>query len=142
MTSIPLVLVVEPDSSASEKTFSKLHLPKMYVCTLTQFSAVVAIVTSLVEVVSCGPTTPRDILSRTPAAGIDVKSLSPYLSSASKIYLPGSDKFTNYTVRWSNLEPPTPSIVIAPGTEKDVAQIVSTSQQVDFALRVTNVYLG
>jgi hypothetical protein len=82
---------------------------------------------SVLPVISCGPTSPHDIFPRTPAAGIDVKTLAPYLSSAAKIYLPGSTEFTTYTVRWSNLEPPTPNVVIVPGTAKDVAKIVNFS---------------
>jgi hypothetical protein len=112
--------------SVSEKIVPIFHSCKMYFRTLTPVSAATAIVTFVAAVALGGPTTPHDIFSRTPAAGIDVKSLSPHLSPAAKIYLPGSNEFTNYTVRWSNLQPPTPNIVVAPGTEKDVAQIVSS----------------
>jgi hypothetical protein len=91
---------------------------------VTPLSVAALAVISLFPLVSCGPTTPHDIFSRTPAAGIDVKSLAPQLSAKSKIYLPGSKEFTTYTTRWSNLEPPTPNVVIAPGTEKDVQLIV------------------
>ena len=73
---------------------------------------------------SCGPTT-SDAFAQTPAAGIDVKPLAAQLSSGAQIYYSGSEAFTNSTVRWSGLSPPTPSVVIAPGTEKDVSQIVS-----------------
>lgn len=73
------------------------------------------------------PTSHFDLFSRTPAAGIDVKSLAPYLSATAKIYLPDTKEFAAYTTRWSNLHVPTPSIVIAPGTEKDVQKIVSSS---------------
>jgi hypothetical protein len=83
--------------------------------------------TSFVSTVSGGPTSPFDLFSRTPAAGIDVKTLAPYLSANAKIYLPGTKEFATYTTRWSNLEAPTPNIVIAPGTEKDVQKIVSPS---------------
>jgi FAD/FMN-containing dehydrogenase len=91
---------------------------------VTPLSVAALAVTSVFPLVSCGPTAPHDIFSRTPAAGIDVKSLAPQLSAKTKIYLPGSTEFTTYTVRWSNLEAPTPNVVIAPGTEKDVQQIV------------------
>ncbi len=74
---------------------------------------------------SCGPAAPHDVFPRTSAAEIDVKALAPQLSRGSQIYYPGSEAFTNYTVRWSNLSPPTPNVVIAPGTEKDVSKIVS-----------------
>jgi hypothetical protein len=73
---------------------------------------------------SCGPTT-SDAFAQTPAVGIDVKPLAAQLSSGAQIYYSGSEAFTKSTVRWSGLSPPTPSVVIAPGTEKDVSQIVS-----------------
>jgi hypothetical protein len=82
-------------------------------------------VISVLSIVSCGPTSRHNIFLRTPATGIDVKTLAPNLSPAAKIYLPGNDGFTTYTVRWSNLEPPTPNVVIVPGAENDVAKIVS-----------------
>src|SRR5690242_16542 len=73
---------------------------------------------------SCGPTVPHDIFPRTPAAGVDVKQLAAQLSRSAQIYYPGSELFTDLTVRWSNLSPPTPNVVIAPGTEQDVSEIV------------------
>lgn len=75
---------------------------------------------------SCGPTT-ADVFSQTPAASLDVKPLAAQLSRGAQIYYPGTEAFTNSTVRWSNLSPPTPNVVIAPGTEKDVSQIVCGS---------------
>jgi hypothetical protein len=87
-------------------------------------------IASVVPIASCGPTCPHNAFAKTPAAGIDVKPLAPYLSSAAQIYYQGSESFTNYTVRWSNLSPPTPNLVIAPGTEKDVAEIVSSTVKV------------
>jgi len=83
---------------------------------------------SVLSIVSCGPTSPQGIAPQTPAVGLDVETLAPSLSPSAKIYLPGSDEFTRYTVRWSNLEPPTPNLVIAPGTERDVAKIVRCSK--------------
>lgn len=71
----------------------------------------------------CGPTA-QEISPRTPAAGIDVKPLAAQLSRGAQIYFPGSESFSNLTVRWSNLSPPTPNVVIAPATEKDVSKIV------------------
>jgi hypothetical protein len=141
--SIPHRLTVEPilRTLVSQNILPIFYPCKMFIRTLTSLSAAVAIVTSLASVVRGGPTTPPEIFSRTRAAGIDVKSLSSHLSSAAKIYLQGSDEFTNYTVRWSNLQAPTPNIVIAPGTEKDVAEIVSSlcrmSRSIRFTFRVT-----
>jgi hypothetical protein len=82
-------------------------------------------VISLLPLSSCGPTALHDIFPRTPAANIDVKAFSKYLSATAAIYLPNSIEFTNYTVRWSNLETPTLNVVVVPGTEKDVVEIVS-----------------
>ncbi|KNG44194.1 FAD-binding domain-containing protein [Stemphylium lycopersici] len=92
------------------------------------FSSVLAplavAVTSICPVVAGNPTTSFDIFPRTPAAGIDVQALAPKLSPNAKIYLPGTNEFDTYTTRWSNLKAPTPSIVVAPGTEKDVQHIM------------------
>ena len=88
------------------------------------------ILTSLAPIVSAGPTSAFDIFSRTPVSGVDVKALAPYLSANAKIYLPGTKEFATYTTRWSNLEAPTPNVVIAPGTEKDVQKIVSFAMEV------------
>ncbi len=67
---------------------------------------------------------PVDLLSRT-AAGIDVKTLAPTLSPACQIYFKGSAGFNASVVRWSNLDPPAPTVVIIAGTEQDVSKIVS-----------------
>jgi hypothetical protein len=99
----------------------------MYHC--LQSSTLLAVALTLISVlpaVLCGPVNNRDVPSSTPATGIDLRSLVPSLSPDTKIYLPGSSEFTTYTVRWSNLEPPTPNIVIAPATEEDVAKVVRT----------------
>lgn len=108
-----------------------LYCPRVSTCSM--FSRVFAssataarAVASALLVVSYGYTSAYDMFPRTPAMGIDLKTLVPYLSSATKIYLPGSPQFTTYTVRWSNLEPPTPNVVVVPGTEADVAKIVSS----------------
>ena len=95
-------------------------------------------VISVLPAVTCGPTTPLDIFPRTPAAGIDVKTLAPYLSPTAKIYFPGSTGFTTYTVRWSNLEAPTPNVVILPGTEKDVSKIVSFFNPMSICCKISN----
>lgn len=63
-----------------------------------------------------------------------MKTLAPKLSPTAQIYLPDAANFTNYTVRWSNLEPPTPSVVVVPGTEMDVAKIVNFPNKRPFAL--------
>jgi hypothetical protein len=94
----------------------------MFTRGLAPFAVAVA---SIFPIVSGAPRISLDVFPRTPASGIDVQALAPKLSPNAKIYLPGTDEFTTYTTRWSNLEAPTPSIVIAPGTEKDIQHIVS-----------------
>ncbi|PYI01617.1 FAD-binding domain-containing protein [Aspergillus sclerotiicarbonarius CBS 121057] len=54
----------------------------------------------------------------------DLKALADRLSSAAKVYCPGSTGFTNATTRWSVLDEPEVNIVVVPGTENDVAEIV------------------
>ncbi|XPS73272.1 hypothetical protein M3J09_005422 [Ascochyta lentis] len=98
-------------------------------------------IATILPIGSCGPTA-RDVLARTPAAGINVKSLAPYLSPTAKIYYPGSTAFTNYTVRWSNLEKPTPSVVIVAGTEKDVSRIVKFASEQDIPVLAYNGHHG
>jgi len=93
----------------------------MFATVLTPLAVASLFLTS----VSGSPTSPFDLFSGTPAAGVDVKTLAPYLSATAKIYLPDTKEFATYTTRWSNLQAPTPSIVIAPGTEEDVQKIVS-----------------
>ncbi|KAH7564380.1 hypothetical protein BM1_01427 [Bipolaris maydis] len=88
------------------------------------FAPFAMIISSIYPLVSCGLATSFDIMSRTPASGIDVEALVPKLSPRAGIYLPDTDDFISYTTRWSNLEAPTPSVVIAPGTENDVQHIV------------------
>jgi len=99
----------------------------MFARVLAPLAVASSFLTCVVPTVSATPTSPFDLFSRTPAAGIDVNSLAPYLSATAKIYLPDTKEFATYTTRWSNLQAPTPSIVIAPGTEKDVQKIVSLS---------------
>ena len=54
----------------------------------------------------------------------DLKALGDRLSSTAKVYCPGSTGFTNATTRWSVLDEPEVNIVVVPGTENDVAEIV------------------
>ncbi len=102
----------------------------MFSSVLTPLAVASWVFTSVLPTVSGGPTSAFDLFPRTPAAGVDVKSLAPKLSANAKIYLPGTKEFATYTTRWSNLEAPTPNIVVAPGTEKDVQQIVRSSANV------------
>ncbi|CAO2650808.1 Nn.00g091050.m01.CDS01 [Neocucurbitaria sp. VM-36] len=99
-------------------------------------------VISVLPAVSCGPTTPLEFFPRTPAAGIDAKTLASHLSPAAKIYFPGSPGFTTYTVRWSNLEAPTPNVAILPGTEQDVSKIVKFAYDNDIPILAYNGHHG
>jgi hypothetical protein len=98
----------------------------MFVSSRVSLLMIARIVLSFFSAVAYGRASSDDLFARTPVSGIDVNSLAPYLSSSTRIYLPGSSEFTAYTTRWSNLEPPTPNVVIVPGNEKDVAKIVRT----------------
>jgi len=51
--------------------------------------------------------------------------LTSALSSTARLFLPGSSQFDATSQRWSALEAPKVNIVIVPGTEEDVAMIVS-----------------
>ncbi|KAF2657113.1 FAD-binding domain-containing protein [Lophiostoma macrostomum CBS 122681] len=97
---------------------------------------------SFLPLSSCGPTTPHDLFPRTPAANINVKAFSKYLSASAAIYLPNSIEFANHTVRWSNLEIPTPSVVVAPGTEQDVVEIIRFASKYDIPTLAYNGHHG
>ncbi|MAD83895.1 MAG: hypothetical protein CL912_13110 [Deltaproteobacteria bacterium] len=58
------------------------------------------------------------------ARGVNYNQLSAKLSASAKIYLPGSELFSDYTARWSNVSTPVANVVVVPATEKDVVQIV------------------
>lgn len=96
----------------------------------TKFLAAVAAwaVSAVLPVVISEPITPHGIFPRQ-AANINLATLAPALSSQTKIYLPGTAEFVSLSVRWSNLEVPTPNVVIVPGTEKDVVEIVRFATQ-------------
>ncbi|KAJ5059245.1 hypothetical protein J3E74DRAFT_428841 [Bipolaris maydis] len=106
------------------------------------FAPFAMIISSIYPLVSCGLATSFDIMSRTPASGIDVEALVPKLSPRAGIYLPDTDDFISYTTRWSNLEAPTPSVVIAPGTENDVQHIVKFANQHDIPFLTHNGHHG
>jgi hypothetical protein len=97
----------------------------MFVRHLAPVSLAAWAVTTAISAVSCNPTYRQTLFTRTSAQGINLTTLIPELSPAAEVYLPGSSDFATSTIRWSNLEPPTPNVVIAPGTEQDVANIVS-----------------
>lgn len=74
-----------------------------------------------VTTVSRSPASAFDFVTRKFAAGVDVETLAPYFSANTKIYLRGTKEFAIY---------PTPNVVIAPDTEKDIQKIVSVSAHV------------
>lgn len=63
----------------------------------------------------------RDIL---PRGSPDYSQLQSQLSSGAQIYYSDSSEFDAATVRWSALDEPSPSVVVVPGTENDVAVTV------------------
>ncbi|OOF93992.1 hypothetical protein ASPCADRAFT_209242 [Aspergillus carbonarius ITEM 5010] len=68
----------------------------------------------------------------------DLKALGDRLSSTAKVYCPGSTGFTNATTRWSVLDEPEVNIVVVPGTENDVAEIVQFANQKDLPFLTYN----
>ncbi|KAE8353374.1 hypothetical protein BDV28DRAFT_133215 [Aspergillus coremiiformis] len=56
--------------------------------------------------------------------GNDMKELAVKLSPTAKVYFPGSDEFELASTRWSVLDAPKVNIVVVPGTENDVVEIV------------------
>ena len=102
----------------------------MFSSVLTPLAVAGWVFASVLSTVLGDSTAPFDLFPRTRAADVGVKTLAPKLSANAKIYLPGTKEFATYTTRWSNLEAPTPNIVVAPGTEKDVQNIVSSSADV------------
>ncbi|KAI8951699.1 putative FAD-dependent oxygenase [Xylaria longipes] len=58
-----------------------------------------------------------------------IQELRSSLSPAAAVYLPGSAEFEATTTRWSELEPPTPSVVVVPATEDDVAYTVQQANK-------------
>ncbi|KAF1993091.1 FAD-binding domain-containing protein [Amniculicola lignicola CBS 123094] len=95
-----------------------------------------------VPIVSCSPASLSDNSTRTPAKGIDVGKLARFLSPTAKILFPGSTDFTAYTARWSNLEPPTPSIVVVAGIEKDVSKTVKFAFDYNIPILAYNGHHG
>ncbi|KAF9871150.1 FAD-dependent oxygenase [Colletotrichum karsti] len=59
----------------------------------------------------------------------DTAELGNKLSSTAKIYQPGTAEFTEASIRWSNLNAPTVSLVVVPGTEQDVAETVKFANE-------------
>lgn len=91
-------------------------------------NAVAWAATTLLPIVSCLPPGPHHVSPppKTPAGGIDVKALAPHLSPSAELYVQGSDAFDAYTIRWSNLDPPSPNVVVVVSNEQDVAKTVRT----------------
>lgn len=86
------------------------------------FGKVAALAAVTLSTVSAGPV-PRTL----ELENINLSKFFPALSDNAAIYTPitNKEKFTSLTVRWSNLETPTVNIVVVPGTENDVSEIVS-----------------
>lgn len=67
-----------------------------------------------------------DCSSSADAAAAFASELGPLLSPGATISFPGSDEFSNATVRWSNYGSPSFSVAVSVATESDVQQAVST----------------
>lgn len=50
--------------------------------------------------------------------------LAQKLSNTAKIYLQGSNEFTEASARWSTLDAPTANVIVVPGTQNDVVETV------------------
>ncbi|CAI6336693.1 unnamed protein product [Periconia digitata] len=77
-----------------------------------------------------------------PGKDVDIKPLVPKLSPNTHVYVPGSSEFGAYSIRWSSLSPPTPSVVIVPGTEKDVSEIVKYASEKNIPILAYNGHHG
>ncbi|GES66583.1 FAD-dependent oxygenase [Aspergillus terreus] len=59
-----------------------------------------------------------------PRGDTNLDQLKAKLSSAAKIYCPGSTEFEQASTRWSVLDAPEVNVVVVPGTEHDVVETV------------------
>lgn len=100
-------------------------ISRMFFRFLTPLAFAVCTAVSVLPVVSCGPVS-IDLFPRTPAGGIDIQALEENLSENAQVYVPSDEPFAALTVRWSNLEPPTPNVVVVAAIEEDVSQTVSS----------------
>ncbi|PVH99943.1 FAD-binding domain-containing protein [Periconia macrospinosa] len=97
---------------------------------------------SLIAFASCAASSPHDVCLPRTEKGIDLKPIASDLSPNTHIYVPDSNEFSAYSIRWSNLEPPTPSVVVVPGTEQDVATIVKFACEKEIPILTYNGHHG
>ncbi|KAL5401084.1 hypothetical protein PMIN03_011822 [Paraphaeosphaeria minitans] len=97
---------------------------------------------SVLPLVACGPAPIPVPLPTTPATGIDVQAFAKQLSKSVQIYVPNDSQFKTYTVRWSNLDTPTVNLVVLPGNEQDVSEIVKYAYQMDIPILAYNGHHG
>lgn len=105
---------------------------RMFFRFLTPLALAACTAVSVLPLASCGPVS-VDLFPRTPAAGIDIQALAENLSENAQIYVPGDEPFAALTVRWSNLDPPTPSVVVVVAIEEDVSQTVSSCLSLSYS---------
>lgn len=105
---------------------------RMFFRFLTPLALAACTAVSVLPAVSCGPVS-ADLSPRTPAGGIDVQALAESLSENAQVYVPSDEPFAALTVRWSNLEPPTPNVVVVAAIEQDVSQTVSSPLSASFS---------
>lgn len=73
------------------------------------------------------------VCSRT---AIDIEVLRADLSPSAKVYWPGTEEFDKASTRWSNLELPSISVVVVPGTDEDVSKTVSACSRLISTIHV------
>ncbi|KAG8163960.1 hypothetical protein KVR01_005878 [Diaporthe batatas] len=103
------------------------------------FAACTAV--SVLPVVSCGPVS-IDLVPRTYADSIDIEALEKCLSDGAEVYVPSDEPFAALTVRWSNLEPPSPNVVVVAAIEEDVSQAVAFAYKNDIPILAYNGHHG
>lgn len=103
----------------------------MFLRFLTSLALAACTAVSVLPVVSCGPVS-IDLVPRTTAADIDIEALAQNLSKNAEVYIPSDEPFAALTVRWSNLEPPSPTVVVVAAIEEDVSQTVGSPLSLSF----------
>lgn len=98
---------------------------------LTSLALAACTAVTVLPVVSCGPVS-IDLVPRITAADIDIEALAQSLSENAEVYVPSDEPFAALTVRWSNLEPPSPTVVVVAAIEEDVSQTVGSPSSLSF----------
>ncbi|KAK7961974.1 FAD-linked oxidoreductase chyH [Apiospora aurea] len=73
---------------------------------------------------------------------VNYTALAEQLSKTASIYWPGSGDFEDIVACWSNLSVPVANIVVVPGIEEDVVQIVNFANEHSVPFLATNGFHG